>query len=636
MNGDLRVGMWLVQPGLNTISQNGTSRQLEPKVMEVLVCLAHHPGETLPKEHLLKTVWPDTFVSDDVLVRSISEIRRAFEDDARESKFIQTIPKRGYRLIAAVERVNGTAQATAADSWPAGTEAESVHKKRNLRIGLLIGITATVALPGLVALMPADKWRGLRGKPELAPIRSIAVMPLQNLSCDPSQNYFADAMTEELITELSRIKALRVISRTSVMRYKKGCGEGHSHDKSLAEIARELNVEGVVTGSVLRSGDRVRITAQLVNAPRDTNLWAQTYDGDLRDVLALQSTVAAAIAREVNVEVTPQEQAQLGKARPVNRKALDAYLEGQNHFQESFELAIQKTGWPTRSEEEYRKALAFFQLAIQEDPEYAPAYVALSQVWRTPWVRGGMDLEKARTALERAVELDDTLVQAHLQMAYLQEANGEWNAAEREFTRVLEIAPGSAEGHEQYAHYLDGVGRREQGLLEHEWAQQLDPETDHIPTFNLSPRERVQRKRAYMATHLLIQGDSWELGHLSYEAGFYRDALDNWTSVLDHYGWTELAGRVRRSYRPNNPMLAAKQLGQEIEKAAKNHWFPPGLEADFYAATDDRDHAFAWLQKCYQQNDYQCLGNLNTEPWFDSFHSDPRFRDLARRAGLPQ
>jgi TolB-like protein/DNA-binding winged helix-turn-helix (wHTH) protein len=633
MNGDLRVGKWLVQPGLNTISQNGTSRQLEPKVMEVLVCLAHHAGETLPKEQLLKAVWPDTFVSDDVLVRSISEIRRAFEDDARESKFIQTIPKRGYRLIAAVERVNGTALATVADSVPA---TEPVHnKKRNLRIGILIGFAATVALLALIALMPADEWRKLRGKPDFAPIRSIAVMPLQDLSCDPSQDYFADAMTEELITELSRIKALRITSRTSIMRYKKGCGESHSQDKSLAEIARELNVEGVVEGSVLRSGDRVRITAQLIYAPKDTNLWAQTYDGDLRDVLALQSTVAAAIAREVNVEVTPQEQAQLRKTRPVNRKALDAYFEGQTHIQQSFDQAIQKPGGAMRSEEEHRKALAFFQQAIQEDPEFAPAYVALSQVWQTPWVQG-TDLQKAKAAVEKAVALDDTLVQARLQMAYLLEATGQWNAAEREFTRVLEIAPGSADGHEQYAHYLDGVGRREQGLREHEWAQQLDPDTDHIPTFNLSPLERVQRKRAYMATHTVDQGDSWELGHLSYAAGLYKDAVDNWTSVLSHYGWTEMADRVRQAYRPNNPTLAAKQLGQEIEKAAKNHWFPPGLEADFYAATDDRERAFAWLEKCYQQNDYQCLGNLNTEPWFDSLRSDPRFGDLERRAGLPQ
>src|SRR5882724_1974437 len=236
MIGDLRVGTWLVQPGLNTISQNGIARQLEPKVMEVLVCLAHDPGETLSKEQLLKTVWPDTFVSDDVLVRSISEIRRAFEDDARESKFIQTVPKRGYRLVVPVQPVIAHPGLATGVSQAADEARQSIFAKPGLRLGIATGTVATVALLILLALAPTNIWRKIAGKTDVPQIRSIAVLPLQNLSGDPTQEYFADAMTEELITELSRIRALKVISRTSVMRYKKT-------DKRLPEIARELNVD---------------------------------------------------------------------------------------------------------------------------------------------------------------------------------------------------------------------------------------------------------------------------------------------------------------------------------------------------------------------------------------------------------
>jgi len=252
---DFRVGPWLVKPSLNTISRNGTTLRLEPKVMEVLVCLAGRPGEAFPKETLLQTVWPDTFVSEDVLKRCISELRRVFEDDAREPRIIETIPKRGYRLVAPVELVQVTKEPLAplssepASSELAGSPAPPRRRRWWIGAAAIMGVVVITAV--LIAL------RASRSARVTDNIRSLAVLPLQNLSADPAQEYFSDGMTDALITDLAQIGSIKVISRTSIIRYKKT-------DKSLPEIARELNVDGIIEGTVQRSGDRVRITAQLI------------------------------------------------------------------------------------------------------------------------------------------------------------------------------------------------------------------------------------------------------------------------------------------------------------------------------------------------------------------------------------
>ena len=316
------MGSWLVQPSLNTVSRNGTSAQLEPKVMAVLVCLAEHAPEPVSKEKLLQAVWPDTFVGEGVLTRSVFELRRIFGDEAKEAKVIQTIAKRGYRLVEPVVP-NGSAPRTPGNGTAPVADLHTQPKPdhRTMRLGILVGLGMAALLVAILGFAPNKWWQRLRGLtgPE---IRSLAVLPLQNLSGDVSQDYFADGMTEELITELSRLSSVRVISRTSIMRYKNA-------NKPLPEIARELGVEGIIAGSVLRSGDQVRITAQLIYAPQDKNIWAQSYERDVKDVLALQSAVASSIASEIRVQMKPGEQAQLNSSRTVNLKAHEAYLQGR-------------------------------------------------------------------------------------------------------------------------------------------------------------------------------------------------------------------------------------------------------------------------------------------------------------------
>jgi TolB-like protein/DNA-binding winged helix-turn-helix (wHTH) protein len=628
-SGTVRFGTFEVDLRAGELRKQGVKVKLQEQPFQVLQVLLERPGEVVTREDLRQRIWPaDTFVDFEGGVNNaVKRLREALGDKAETPRYIETLPRRGYRFIGTA---NGSAPSTPVNgSLPtAKPDAEPRASRRTLRTGFLIGLGFAALLLAIVGFTPNDWWQHFRGRSAGPLIRSIAVLPLQNLSGDPAQEYFADAMTEELITELSRIRALKVISRTSVMRYKKT-------DKSLPEIARELNVDAIVEGSVLRSGERVRITAQLIYASKDTNLWAQTYDNDLRDVLTLQGTVAGAIAKEVKVEVTPQEQWQLKNARPVNRKALDAYLEGQGRLGDSFNLALSKAGWPKRSEEESRKALAFFQQAIQEDPNYAPAYVGLSQVWQASWLPGGYDGAKAKAAAEKALALDDTLVHAHLEMAYLLIIyDRDWTVAEKEYKRILEITPGSAEAHEQYARYLDNVGRREQGLREHEWAQQLDPDTEHIPGFDLSPSERVERQRFYIATHPPVGADYWDLANKSYKAGMYKEALDNWTRVMDEFGWTEEAKQIRQAYSPADPTRAAKELAKEYAEVSKHHWLHPETAATFYAALNDRDHVLAWLERGFAEHDPDIVLGI-ADPPLASLRSDPRFQDLVRRAGLP-
>jgi TolB-like protein/DNA-binding winged helix-turn-helix (wHTH) protein len=321
-----QFGPYELDSAAGELRKHGVKVKLQEQPLQILHKLLENPGEIVTREELQKHIWPaDTFVDfDHGLYSAVQRLRDALGDTAETPRYIETLPRRGYRFIGPIKNGNLIEEKTG--TAPRETAASDIQKRpaprRNWRVPTIVAIGAV-----LVVLLFALALKGRRLLGVATPaIRSIAVLPLQNLSNDPSQEYFADAMTEELITELSRIRALKVISRTSVMRFKKT-------DKPLPEIARDLGVDGIVEGSVLRSGDRVRITAQLIYAPKDANLWAETYDRDLRDVLALQSTVASAIAKEVNVEVTRPEQSQLKKLRPVNPRALDAYLTGRYHLE---------------------------------------------------------------------------------------------------------------------------------------------------------------------------------------------------------------------------------------------------------------------------------------------------------------
>jgi TolB-like protein/DNA-binding winged helix-turn-helix (wHTH) protein len=636
MDGDFRVGPWLVEPSLNTVSRNGTTVHLEPKQMGVLVCLAGHPGEPLSKEKLLQAVWPDTFVSDDVLTRSIFELRRVFEDDARESRFIQTIPKRGYRLVAPVVPVNGTSGDHSAASW-AGEPAHGGARwgGRSWRIGAL-AVVGVVLLCGLLVALNAGGLRDrMLGKSDVPVIRSLAVLPLKNLSDDPAQKYFAYGMAEELIANLSQISTLKVASHTSALRYE-------NTEKAVPQIARELHVDALVEGAVQRSGDRVHVTAQLIYAPNDTHVWARTYDREVRDVLALQSDVAKEIANQIQLKMTPVEAARLTRPRSVNPNALDAYWKGRYHLSvlENVDLA---KGQEKLAEDEFHQSLANFKQAMQLDPNYAPAYLgywdAINEFDYDVDPHTDL-LASGRAALMKALELDDSLAEAHFVMAetyFFQDWN--WAAAEKEYKRALALDPNSANIHNRYANYLDAMGRLDDGLKEHELQRQLDPDPSDAYGSPLTPLElQIERlrKRKFVETHQrAVIEDYWILGLLLARAGRYEEATDEWRTMMTRLEWTGLAEAMRRGYGKAGFHGALREWAKGLESLAKYRYVPPNVLVYIYGELGERDRAFAWLEKAYEERDGSLPSGLKVAPDFDPIRSDPRFAEMVHRVGLP-
>lgn len=359
---------------------------LAPKVIEILVVLVQHHGQLVEKEELMKAVWPDTFVEEANIAVHISTLRKVFEERSNGERFIETVPRRGYRFVAPVlEPQDADAAQT---SGGAVTPPTAVGRPWLARAGLMAGLVAVTIIAVLA----------IRGRRRSAlytrPIHSVAVLPMQNLSGDPSQDYLADGLTEALVTDLAQIRALRVISRTSVMTYK------GSH-KKLPEIARELNVDAVVEGSVVRAGDRVQVTAQLIDAPKDTHLWAKTFEGNMRDLMNLQAQAAQTIVQAVRVTLTPGEKVRLSTVHLVNPEAHEAYLQGRYL-------------WNKRTLEAMLKSLEFYEKATGIDSNSAEAYAAMSSVYVTllgaDQVFSPRELEaKARAAAEKALSIDEML-----------------------------------------------------------------------------------------------------------------------------------------------------------------------------------------------------------------------------------
>ncbi len=635
VDGDFRLASWLVRPSLNSVSRNGTSAQLEPKVMAVLVCLAAHAPDPVSKEKLLQEVWSDTFVGEGVLVRSIFELRRVFEDEAKEPRVIQTIAKRGYRLVAPVVPVNATSGDHSAASW-AGERAHGGARwgSRTWQIGAL-AVVGVVLLCGLLFALNVGGLRDrMLGKSDVPVIRSLAVLPLKNLSDDPAQKYFTYGMADELIADLSQVSTLKVTSHTSVLRYENA-------DKPIPQIARELHVDAVVEGAVQRSGDRVHITAQLIFAPNDTHVWARSYDRDVHDVLGLQSALAKEITGEIRVKMTPAETARLTKPRTVNPKALDAYWKGQYHLAVLQNIDEAK-GQEKLSEDEFHQALASFQQAIELDPNYAPAYLgysdAISEWGNSGWGNSAL-FANERSALMKALELDDSLAKAHWALAegYFYE-DWNWAAAEKEYKRALELEPNSAEAHYRYANYLDAMGRLEEGLKEHELQLRLDPDLSDAFDSPLTPLElqiERTRKRKVMATRgNVVNEQSWRLGVLLARAGRYEEATDEWRTLMTRNEWTDLAEALRRGYVAAGFHGALREWAKGFESA--NHISPPIMLVYIYGTLGENNRAFAWLENAYEGHDGSLPSGLKADEAFDPIRSDPRFAEMVRRVGLPR
>jgi TolB-like protein/DNA-binding winged helix-turn-helix (wHTH) protein/tetratricopeptide (TPR) repeat protein len=623
VEGDFQVGSWLIEPSLNAVSHNGESIHLAPKVMGVLVCLAQHAGQPVSKEDLLQTVWPGTFVGDDVLKGSISELRRVLEDDAREPTIIQTIPKRGYRLVSPVQPVKDAPE-TSTENRPE-TQRALVNTRK-----FWMGALSVVAAALLFVLVGANIG-GLRlaGKSDAPQIHSLAVLPLQNLSADPAQEYFSDGMTDALITDLAQISSLKVISRTSSMQYKQT-------KKALPEIARELNVDGIVEGTVQRSGDRVRITAQLIYGPSDKHVWAHSYERDMREVFALERDVTEEIAREVRARVTTPNQAPVAQPRPASPKVLEAYLQGNYH------LSRFGSGG---GDEQLTMAEEYFQRAIDADPNFAPAYNQLANAHMDLLQPSKQDFDIARKMAERAVELDPNSSDAHHTLGCVKAKAWNWPGSEDEYRRAVALNPNNADAHQDLGELFDETGRLDDGWREYQIAQELDPNDDHLSD-PLSRRGQHDRAIAMLQLMLQRYPDNGYL-HLSLyrnyvKNGMHNEAIQELEKTLSLFGFPELASRIHRSFISSGYQGAMRRCADELESlAATKQMFVPVNLAEVYAALGDKDRAFYWLEQAYAHRDLHAastdlgLERLNIEFLLDPLRSDPRFKDLVRRIGLP-
>jgi len=452
------------------------------------------------------------------------------------------------------------------------------------------------------------------------------VLPLANLSGDPEQDYFSDGMTDALIAELGQIGSLRVISRTSVMQYK-------GAKRPLPQIAKELNVDAVIEGSVLRSGDRVRITAQLIGAVPERHLWARNYERDLRDVLSLQGEIARTIADEIKANVMPDVQARLARARPVNPEAYQAYLTGRYH-------------WNLRTEDGLKKSLGYFQQAIEKDPAYALAYAGLADSYviladgvmapREAYPRG-------KAAAFKALEIDETLAEAHAPLGAAREAyDWDWVGAEKEYKRAIELNPGYATAHQWYAMYLSEMGRHDEAVAEIRRAQELDPLSliinatgGYVFFFARRYDEAIaQCRRTLELNPGFYSGHSF-LGWAYEQEKLYAQAISEYQKAIAlEPGNPALAAELARACAAAGKRTEALKGISQLKELSKQRYVSPYLMAQIHAALGDIDQACAWLEKAYEERSGE-LCMLKVDPRNDPLRSEPRFQDLLRRMNFP-
>lgn len=621
----VRFGAFELDTRSGELRKEGLKVRLPGQSFQILELLAERVGEVVTREELRQRLWcTETFVDFDAgLNNAIKKLRDALGDSADTSRFIETLPRRGYRFLAPLE--------TPREGPPDIVTGDGLTVSRR-RVRARWGWSGAVALAVLVTVLlfltvSGSRERlfrslGLGAAP--TQIRSLVVLPFENLTGDAEQDYFVDGMTEALTTNLAQIQALRVISRTSAMQYKRT-------KKPLSEIARELNVDAVVEGAVVRSGDRVRIDATLIEVRPERHRWAQSYERAVPDVLALQADVAGAIANAVHVEVRPEERLRLTRIRSVHTDAYDEYLKGRFY-------------WSNRSPEAMLKAVEHFSRAIERDSTYAPAYSGLSDTYRMFDLQGlaapRESMPKAEAAARKALALDDGLAEAHASLAgVLYRYHWEWERAGKEFQRGLELDPNSAEGHRAYAMYLVTLRRHEEALVAARRAHELSPLSAVIHAELATTLWRLGRyDDAIEQLHKTLEINPTfsrayvELGIISTRksdlpraiVAFERAvALSPRGAPLQWLGYAyAVAGRRREALR----ILA------ELENVSKDRYVSPQSFAIVHLGLGQKDEALGRLEKAYDERAFEVLGFAG--PVFELLHDHPRFRDLLRRIGL--
>ena len=633
---DLRAG---------ELRKGGIRTRLQEQPLQVLQALLEKPGQVVTCEELQKRIWPaDTFVDfDHGLHAAVNRLRTALNDSADRPRYVETVGRRGYRFIGKVDSFDESAPA------PRKINNDSTAKPKrrvwNSWTGMIGGFLAAIAI---AASLVAGNVYGLKdwlfGSAKPHPFRSLAVLPLENLSGDPKQDYFADGMTEELITQVSKFGNLKVISRTSVMQYK-------GSKKSLPRIASELHVDAVVEGAVQLVDNRVRITAQLVDGATDEHIWADRYDRELSNVLLLQSEVAGDIAKQIDLELTPQQQLRLKTgAHPVNPEAYQSYLLGRYY-------------WNTRTGEGLAKAGQYFADAIQKDPNLALAYSGQADYFAYLTVLGGPEIMKprdamsrARTAAAKALQLDDSLAEAHASMGnILHNYDWNWTAAEGEYKRAIELNPNYAMAHHLYAHLLIETGRTQESLQEAHRALELDPYSPFVNNglarqyylsrqyekaaaqcligLQINPSyfpARIQLALAYEQTGKLPQA----IAELEQVAGLMASGDGHPNTAPPPMDVPVVHALLGHAYAVLGRKADATKELSKLQAAAAKRYVPPSYFALVWMGLGDNKQALTWLERGYKDRSEHLL-YLGLEPLVDPLRADPGFVSLLKQVGLP-
>jgi len=649
----VRFGTFEVSLQSGEVRKAGVRIRVQQQPLKLLEVLLEHPGQVVTREELRSRVWPNESFGDfnQAVNIAIAKLRSALGDSAENPRYIETLPKRGYRFIADVSFVDADGrirrpESPSADSpeteprhqfqgnglaVPHGTEAGPQFQSRGLAVAPQRRLRPTrrvVMALGLVlglGILSVLFFRS-RGRSPTA-IRSLAVLPLENLSGEASQNYFSDGMTDELITDLAQITALRVISRTSVMVYK-------GARKPLPQIARELHVDAVVEGTVLRAGDHVRITAQLIDASTDKHLWSHSYEGELRDTLALQDRVARAIAEEIQISLTPREQAALKSVKVVNPIAYESYLKGR-YF------------WNKRTADGLKIALAYFKQASEEDPKYAQAYCGLADTYALlgDWQYAVMTPQEAnpqaKAAALKAVELDGALGEAHNSLAFVLDGfDWDLDSGGKEFRRALELNPGYATAHHWYSWHLALLGRYDEAIAEMKKAQSLDPlsliiNTDLAELFVLSHAYdesiRQSRKTIEMDPNFAMAHNQLAQAYLQQHV--YKEAVVELQKAVQLSGGSPICiANLARAYALSGQKSEALTLLSDLKTSSTPGFSHASEIAAIYVSLGDMDEAMHWIEKGYAE---RFNPGVLIRPGFDPLRSDPRFKNVVHSIGLP-
>ena len=625
----IRFGVFEVDVNACELRKKGSRVKLQRQPFMLLSILLDPPGKVVKREELRQRLWPaEVNVDfDRSLNKAMVKLREALGDSSDSPLYIETLPCIGYRFIGVL---NGqpapTVAAKPAQSCVEAEKSAEPPSGQTRRRFLGIGLAAALLLAW--PLSKLELHRFARGDAPTVAIRSLAVLPLTDLSGDPGQDFFADGMTDELTTDLGKVSALRVISRTSAMQYK-------GSKKQLGEIARELNVDAVVEGTVARSGSHVRITANLIQASPEKHLWAESYESEVGDAFTMQGQVAQALTREIRVKLTQQEQSFLAAARPVNPEAQDLYLRG---------LYIARGSGSAESSD---KAIKYFQAAIEKDPSYASAYAALAHTYSV-WIPGMTHtprelMPKAKELARKALSLDNTVAQAHCVLGMVELLyDWDWSAAEEEYKQTVALNPNYFGVYGWHSRGLVARGSTEEGIAEAKQTIALSPSPlswDYpIWVFVLARRNDLANERAKA---LIEVAPDWVWSHFAM-AQVYESRGQMEEAAKEYLKCDELFGAdsrkivlLRRAMANSGAQGYWRQTLENYKESAKSGYVPPVLVAEACVRVGDKNCAFGWLEKGFQERD-DLMINLKVEPVFYGLQSDPRFLDLIRRVGIPQ